>query len=107
LSALTLGILSPSLGVRPITCKWVYKIKTRSDGSLKHYKARLVAHGFQQEQGRDYDRTFAPVAHMTTMRTLLAVALVRHWSVSQLDIQNAFLNFSMVSCVRRFTFSFL
>ena len=79
-------------GVRPITCKWVYKIKTRSDGSLERYTACLVARGFKQEQGRDYDETFAPVAHMTTVRTLIAVASVRQWSISQLDVQNAFLN---------------
>ena len=63
--------------VTPITCNWVYKIKTRSGGSLERYKARLVARGFLQEQGRDYDETFAPVAHMTTIRTLLTVVSVR------------------------------
>jgi hypothetical protein len=51
-----------------------------------------VARGFQQDQGRDYDETFAPVAHMTIVRTLLTVASVHHWSVSRLDVQNAFLN---------------
>jgi hypothetical protein len=56
------------------------------------YKTRLVAHGFQQEHGRDYDETFAPAAHMTTIHTLLAVASVRGWSISQLDVKNAFLN---------------
>jgi hypothetical protein len=48
--------------VRSITCKWVYKVKTRSDGSLERYKARLVARGFQLEQGRDYDNCTVPVA---------------------------------------------
>ena len=70
----TWDLVSPPSGVRPITYKWVYRIKTRSDGSLERYKARLVARGFQQEQVRDYDETFAPVAHMTTVHTLLAVA---------------------------------
>ncbi len=78
--------------VTPITCKWVYKIKTRSDGSLERYKARLVARGFQQEHSRDYGETFAPVAHMTTIWALLAVASIRQWSISQLDVKNAFLN---------------
>jgi hypothetical protein len=78
--------------VRPITCKWVYKVKTHFDGSLERYKPCLVARGFQQEQGRDYDETFALVAHMTTIRTLLAVASVREWCISQLDVKNAFLN---------------
>jgi hypothetical protein len=63
--------------VRPITCKWVYKVKTRFDGSPERYKARLVARGFQQEHDRDYNETFAPFANMTTIHTLLAVASVR------------------------------
>jgi hypothetical protein len=70
----------------------VYKVKTYSDGSLERYKARLVARGFQQEQGHDYEETFAHVAHMTTARTLLVIAFVRQWSISQLDVKNAFLN---------------
>jgi hypothetical protein len=78
--------------VRPITCKWVCNVKTRSDGSLEHYKIHLVARGFQQEQGRDYDDTFAHVAHMTTIHTLLVVASIRKWSISQHDMKNAFLN---------------
>jgi hypothetical protein len=52
----------------------------------------LVACGFQQEHGHDYDETFAPVAHMTTIHTLLVVASVCEWSISQLDVKNAFLN---------------
>jgi hypothetical protein len=78
--------------VHPITCKWVYKVKTRSDGSLERYKARLVARGFQREQGRDYDETFAPIAHMTTIHTLHAVTSVREWSISQFDVKDVFLN---------------
>jgi hypothetical protein len=78
--------------IRPITCKWVYKVKTHSDSCLERYKTRLVARGFQQEHGRDYDETFAPVAHMTTIHTLLVVASVRGWSISQLDVKNVFLN---------------
>jgi hypothetical protein len=78
--------------VHPITCKWVYKVKTRYDGSLERYKTRLVARGFQQEHGRDYDETFTPVAHMTIIRTLLTVDFVWGWSISQLDVKNVFLN---------------
>jgi hypothetical protein len=70
--------------VRSITCKWVYKVKTRSDGSRERYKAHLVAHGFQQEQGRDYDETFAHVAYKTTIHTLLVMTSVQEWSISQL-----------------------
>ena len=56
-----------------VGCKWIYKIKTRSDGSVEHYKARLVAKGFTQDYGIDYEETFALVAHISYVHALLAV----------------------------------
>lgn len=61
-------------GVKPIGCKWVYSVKLNSDGTLNCYKARLVALGNKQEYGVDYDETFALVAKMTSIRTILAIA---------------------------------
>ena len=54
-------------GKSTVGCKWVYKIKTRADGSVEQYKACLAAKGFSQEYGIDYEGTFSPVARLTSV----------------------------------------
>jgi hypothetical protein len=78
-------------GRKAIRSKWVYKTKTNQDGSVERYKARLVAQGFSQRIGIDYDDTFSPVASMTTIRTLIGLKAIG-WHVRQLDVDTAYLN---------------
>ena len=72
--------------------RWVYKIKTKVDGSVERYKARLVAKGFTQEYGIDCEETFALVARLTSVRCLITVAAVCRWPLCQMDVKNTFLN---------------
>ncbi|GKV48377.1 hypothetical protein SLEP1_g55201 [Rubroshorea leprosula] len=75
-----------------VGCKWVYKIKTHSDGSVECYKTRLVAKGFTKEYGINYEETFALIARLTTVHILLAIAAICKWKLFQMDVKNAFLN---------------
>ena len=74
----------------PLGCKWVYLVKVRYDGSLDRYKAWLVALGNNQEYGVNYEETFAPVAKMTTVRTILVLAASSDWPLHQMDVKKCF-----------------
>lgn len=75
-----------------VTGKWIFRHKTRADGTLERYKARWVVRGFSQRPGIDYDETFSPVVKPATIRTVLTLAASRGWPVHQLDVKNAFLH---------------
>jgi hypothetical protein len=67
-------------------------VKQNLEGKVERYKARLVARGYSQTYGIDYDETFAPVAKMSTVRTLISCAANFGWPLYQLDVKNAFLH---------------
>ena len=79
-------------GRKAIGSKWVFKRKLNTGGDVERYKARLVAQGFSQKYGVDYDETFCPVVRFESVRTLIALAAKNDLELHQLDITTAFLN---------------
>lgn len=75
-----------------IGLKWIYKLKKDAEGNIVKHKARLVAKGCSQEQGVDFEESFAPVTRLETVRLLLALAAQNSWEVHHLDVKTAFLD---------------
>jgi hypothetical protein len=79
-------------GANIISGKWVFRVKTKPDGTLDRRKARWVVRGFNQRAGVDFDQTFSPVVKPASIRGVLTVAASKQWPVHQLDVKNAFLH---------------
>lgn len=88
----TFSVVDLPPGKKAIGNMWIYKYKYNSDGTIKRPKSRLVVLGNRQVRGRDFKETFAPVAKMTTVRSLLCVVAAKGWVVHQMDVHNAFLH---------------
>ena len=70
----------------------MFKVKYGESGKIDRFKCRVVAQGFSEIPGTDYNETFAHVARFGTIRTLLAIAVQRGMSIQQKDVTTAFLN---------------
>jgi hypothetical protein len=70
----------------------VWKNKEGENGEVVRNKSRLVAHGYSQKEGIDYEETFAPVAHLEAIRILLAFSVAKGFKLYQMDVKSAFLN---------------
>lgn len=77
----TWGLVSLPKGKKSIGCKWVFKIKYKTDGSVDKFKARLVAKGYSHQEGLDFQETFSPMAKMVTVRTMISMAAAKNWQV--------------------------
>ncbi|GJS82608.1 retrovirus-related pol polyprotein from transposon TNT 1-94 [Tanacetum coccineum] len=75
-----------------IGTKWVFRNKLDENGIVSRNKARLVAQGYNQQEGIDYDETYAPVARLESIRILLAIACANDFKLYQMDVKSAFLN---------------
>jgi len=88
----TWELVPPPFDCKPVGCKWVYRVKRKSDGSIALFKARLVVKGYDQRSRLDYSETFNLVVKHVTIRTVLTMTVMKGWSLRQLDVNNAFLH---------------
>lgn len=85
-----MGRFLPSPGKKAVGSRWFFSVNP--DGKVERYKARLVARGYTQTPGVDYQKTFAHVAKMDTVHVILSCVACLDWDLHQLDVKNAFLH---------------
>ncbi|KAL8087683.1 hypothetical protein AgCh_037723 [Apium graveolens] len=85
-------LVPPPQDAKIIGTRWVFKNKKDEDGNIIRNKARLVAQGYNQQEGIDYDETYAPVARLEAIRILMAFAAHKKFKLYQMDVKSAFLN---------------
>ncbi|KAE8212989.1 hypothetical protein CF319_g9212, partial [Tilletia indica] len=88
----TWELCHPPPGRKLIGCRWVYKVKTDPEGRAIRKKSRLVAQGFTQVEGIDYDETFAPVARLSALRMIVTLAIQLGLRLHGMDVKTAYLN---------------
>ena len=81
----------PSKVSNVIDSKWVFKVKYDEEGGVTKFKARLVARGFSQVYGVDYEETYAPTVHYSSLLVLFAITARQGWHLHQLDVVSAYL----------------
>ena len=79
---------------KPLGYKWIFKRKLKDYGTIDKYKARLIVKGFRQKKkkGLDYFDTYSPVTRITSIRLLIALAVVYDLQIHQMDVKTTFLN---------------
>ena len=78
-------------GRQVVGCRWVLTIKRNAAGKFERFRPRLVAQGFSQRPGVDYDKVYAPTHRMMTLRVLLAVGVAHDFEIEPLDVRTAYL----------------
>nr|CAN77977.1 hypothetical protein VITISV_010463 [Vitis vinifera] len=79
-------------GNKPIGCKWIFKRKLQTNGTIDKYKAHLVAKGYRQKEGLDFFDTYSPVTRITSIRMLIATTAIHNFEIHQMDVKITFLN---------------
>ena len=92
----TWDLIPSSPHQKAIGCRWIFKVKHNADDTINRFKAWLVAKGYAQTHGTDYEETFGSVAKMSTIRTVIALAIAKGWHLHQIDVKNAFLQLRRV-----------